>query len=113
MISKEENIKKKGKDKEKKEENFQQDKGVKIQGVLCFPKERKVFPSNHPINLVCFTCTKKVGRDWEAYQKLLKQGYNVDDAMDKLGYYRVCDRRMLSRHYDIPNLRINQGEVFM
>ena len=49
----------------------------------------------------CFTCNKVVANKWEKYQQLVREGRTEKEAMDQLGLWRYCCRRMVFSHVDI------------
>lgn len=62
----------------------------------------------------CFTCGKVIGHDEERYQEMLTEYSEAREVLDKLGYKRMCCRRMFMSHnfeltnvlslYKIPNM---------
>nr|QBK86616.1 MAG: RNA polymerases N/ 8 kDa subunit [Marseillevirus LCMAC102] len=48
----------------------------------------------------CFTCGKIV--KWSPFEKLVESGVSEDETLDKLGYRRMCCRRMFLGH--VPEL---------
>lgn len=55
------------------------------------------------IPIRCYTCGKVIASWWEKYQTLLKNGYSEGDALDAIGFKRVCCRRMFIAHVDISD----------
>ena len=49
----------------------------------------------------CFTCGKVVGNKWDTFVELLAQDVPEAAALDTLGLYRFCCRRMLLTHVDL------------
>lgn len=43
----------------------------------------------------CFSCGRVVGSLWEDYQKMLKEGKSVKDALDELKLERFCCRSVV------------------
>ncbi len=48
----------------------------------------------------CFTCGKVT--IWQRYENAISDGTPVDEALDKLGYRKMCCRRMFLGH--VPEL---------
>jgi DNA-directed RNA polymerase subunit N (RpoN/RPB10) len=46
----------------------------------------------------CFSCGKVIGSLYEEYEKLLKEGKSVKEALDILGLERYCCRATLMTH---------------
>ena len=49
----------------------------------------------------CFTCGKVVGNKWDAFVEMLAHETPEATALDQLGLYRFCCRRMLLTHVDL------------
>ncbi len=48
----------------------------------------------------CFTCGNLIGDKWEEFTKMVEEGVDPKDALDKLGLERYCCRRMLLSHIE-------------
>jgi len=53
------------------------------------------------IPIRCFTCGKPVAQDWEKYNEVVDDGKSPKDALDELGYTRVCCRRMFLSNVEL------------
>jgi DNA-directed RNA polymerase subunit N (RpoN/RPB10) len=53
------------------------------------------------IQVRCFTCGSIIGDKYEKFLKMVEDGMDPKDALDKLGVKRYCCRRMLLSHIDI------------
>jgi len=49
----------------------------------------------------CFTCGSVIGDKYEKFLRMVEEGMDPKDALDKLGVKRYCCRRMLLSHVDI------------
>lgn len=49
----------------------------------------------------CFSCGRMIANKWAPYTELLKNGYTVAEALEKLGIMRFCCRRMFITHADL------------
>ena len=49
----------------------------------------------------CFTCGKVTGNKYEKYIEYQQQGFTAAEALDKLGLFRICCRRILISHLDL------------
>ncbi len=49
----------------------------------------------------CFTCGSIIGDKYEKFLRMVEEGMDPKDALDKLGVKRYCCRRMLLSHVDI------------
>jgi len=49
----------------------------------------------------CFTCGSVIGDKYEKFIKLVEEGMDPKEALDKLGVKRYCCRRMLLTHVEI------------
>lgn len=48
----------------------------------------------------CFSCGKVVGSFWEEYQKMLKEGKSIKEALDELKLERFCCRSTIMSHVE-------------
>ena len=55
------------------------------------------------IPIRCFTCGKIIGNLWEPYKQKLQQDTPPNVALDELGLYRYCCRRMISSHLELSD----------
>lgn len=53
------------------------------------------------IPIRCFTCGKPIAQDWEKYKKMVDGKKSPKDALDELGYTRICCRRMFLSHEEL------------
>jgi len=49
----------------------------------------------------CFTCGAVIGDKYEKFLKLVENGVDPKDALDRLGVKRYCCRRMILTHVDV------------
>jgi len=49
----------------------------------------------------CFTCGAVIGDKYEKFLKLIEDGVDPKDALDRLGVKRYCCRRMILTHVDV------------
>jgi DNA-directed RNA polymerase I, II, and III subunit RPABC5 len=59
----------------------------------------------------CFTCGKVTGNKYEAFQTLLKEGYDEKTALDKLQLVRYCCRRMILTHIELIEKLLNYNTI--
>lgn len=60
----------------------------------------------------CFTCNKEISSLYDEYLELLKKEYSEAEAMDHLGFKRICCRRMILCHVDIADklMKLNSSQ---
>ena len=49
----------------------------------------------------CYTCGKVIGGKWAPYQKLLGEGVDMKEALDRSGLKKICCRRMMMGHVEL------------
>ncbi len=49
----------------------------------------------------CFSCGSVIGNKYEKFIKLVEEGMDPKEALDKLGVKRYCCRRMILTHVEI------------
>jgi DNA-directed RNA polymerase subunit N len=53
------------------------------------------------IPIRCFTCGKLVGDKWEPFDRMRKEGKNINEIYKELGITRFCCKRMLVSHVNL------------
>ena len=53
------------------------------------------------IPIRCFTCGKLIGDKWEPFDRMRKEGKNINENYKELGITRFCCKRMLVSHVNL------------
>ncbi len=53
------------------------------------------------IPIRCFTCGKLIGDKWEPFDRMRKEGKNINEIYKELGITRFCCKRMLVSHVNL------------
>ena len=53
------------------------------------------------IPIRCFTCGKLVGDKWAPFDRMRKEGKNINEIYKELGITRFCCKRMLVSHVNL------------
>lgn len=53
------------------------------------------------IPIRCFTCGKLIGDKWEPFERMRKEGKNINEIYKELGITRFCCKRMLVSHVNL------------
>ena len=53
------------------------------------------------IPIRCFTCGKLIGDKWEPFDRMRKEGKNINEVYKELGITRFCCKRMLVSHVNL------------
>lgn len=53
------------------------------------------------IPIRCFTCGKLTGDKWEPFDRMRKEGKNINEIYKELGITRFCCKRMLVSHVNL------------
>ena len=53
------------------------------------------------IPIRCFTCGKLIGDKWEPFDRMKKEGKNINEIYKELGITRFCCKRMLVSHVNL------------
>lgn len=56
------------------------------------------------IPIRCFSCGSLIGDKYYKFVELVNSGVDPAEALDKLGVYRYCCRRMLLSHVEVIDL---------
>ncbi len=52
----------------------------------------------------CISCGKVLGRKWDKYQKLLREGTSPQEAMKEIGLTRYCCKMWMQSPFKIPHI---------
>ena len=53
------------------------------------------------IPIRCFTCGKLIGDKWDPFDRMRKEGKNINEVYKELGITRFCCKRMLVSHVNL------------
>ena len=53
------------------------------------------------IPIRCFTCGKLIGDKWEPFDRMRKEGKNINEIYKELGITRFCCKRILVSHVNL------------
>ena len=57
--------------------------------------------------VACFGCSKRIGRYWNRYLGLLRNGTSKKNALNQLGMTRICCRRMFLSHIEAIDVHLD------
>ncbi|KAI5149402.1 DNA-directed RNA polymerases I, II, and III subunit RPABC5 [Enteropsectra breve] len=55
----------------------------------------------------CFTCNKEISSHYETYLDKTRENIHPRDALNAIGFKRMCCRRMFLGHVDIADQLMN------
>jgi DNA-directed RNA polymerase subunit N (RpoN/RPB10) len=67
-------------------------------------------PESELTSVRCYTCNKILGNKYGEYEKLLQEGYSIEQALNKLGMVRYCCRLRLRNPFKLVMNKMEEPE---